>query len=68
MEVTTGSPEAEYRTSPQRHPPFMFGTGVPPDVTVAEGSNGVPIMIARSREKAESTPALAGFLRVPARR
>src|SRR5882757_2108253 len=30
MEVTTGSPEAEYRTSPQRHPPFMFGTGVPP--------------------------------------
>ena len=28
MEVTTGSPEAEYRTSPQRHPPFMFGTGV----------------------------------------
>jgi len=26
MEVTTGSPEAEYRTSPQRHPPFM----VPP--------------------------------------
>jgi hypothetical protein len=30
MEVTTGSPEAEFRTSPQRHPPFIFGTGIPP--------------------------------------
>src|SRR5260370_17940481 len=30
MEVTTGSPEAEYRTSPQRHPPWMFGTVNPP--------------------------------------
>src|SRR5215469_14993471 len=25
IEVTAGSPDAEYRTSPQRHPPFILG-------------------------------------------